>query len=91
MKVELFEITADCTPVIFASEEHAAAAAAALARGMVARCGVGRLLYIPCEPNVRRVVIDMPARAAHWIQTPKLPQLAAKGGAVNRPTDQLEN
>lgn len=95
MKVEIFEITADYTPVIFASEAHAAAAAAALSRGMVARCGNGHLLYVPCEPTVRRVVIDMPKKASQLLGATRRPQLAAaqKGGAElsNRQTVQPSN
>ena len=83
MKVEIFEVTADYTPVIFASEAHAAAAAAALSRGMVAKCGNGHLLYISCEPVIRRVVIDMPKKASQRLGATQRPQLAPskEGGA----------
>ena len=82
MKVEIFEVTADYTPVIFASDEHAAAAAAALSRGMVARCGNGHLVYRPCEPTVRRVVLDMPKKISRQLGAPRLPLQASKEGGA---------
>ena len=77
MKVEIFEVTANYTPIIFASDEHAAAAAAVLSRGMVARCDNGHLVYRPCEPTVRRVVLDMPKKASRLLGATQRPQLPA--------------
>lgn len=82
MKVEIFEVTFDVTPVIFASGDSAAAAAAALSRGMVAKCTNVSLLYTPCEPTVRRVVLDMPKKISRQLGAPRLRlQASTEGGA----------
>ncbi|MBQ6924465.1 MAG: hypothetical protein IJQ73_07485 [Kiritimatiellae bacterium] len=70
MKVELFEITADCTPIIFASEEAAGRAASAMARGMVATLSGSKLTYVPVEPLIRRIEIDVPRHAARLLACP---------------------
>ena len=76
--------------MIFASDEHAAAAAAALSRGMVARCGNGHLVYRPCEPTVRRIVLDMPKKASRLLGATQRPQLTAAEPS-NRPTVKPSN
>lgn len=82
MKVEIFEVTCYVTPVIFASREQATAAAAALTYGMYAKYENGQLIYVPCEPRVRRVVLDVPKKTMQVLAAPRQ-QLPApkKGGA----------
>ena len=77
MKCEVFEVTFDCTPVIFGNAESAALAAAWMARGMVAVFGNGKLLYRQCEPTVRRVVIDVPRSARARLAGPARQRLVA--------------
>ena len=82
MKVEIFEVTADCTPMIFATEESAGRAAASLSRGMVAKLCDGKLTYAPIEPHVRRFVIDIPRpRYKKMISAFHAELKAEKGGA----------
>ena len=82
MKHELFEVTFDVTPVIFASEESAGRAAASMSRGMVAKLCNGKLTYAMVEPQVRRVVIDIPQpRYKKMISAFHAKLTAAKGGA----------
>lgn len=87
MKHELFEVTFDVTPVIFASEESAGRAAASMSRGMVAKLCNGKLTYAPVEPQVRRVVIDIPQpRYKKMIPAFHAELEAAKGDAIETPS-----
>lgn len=70
MKVELFEVTFGVTPVIFASNEAAGRAASAMARGMVATLSDSKLTYVPVEPLIRRIEIDVPRHAARLLACP---------------------
>lgn len=76
MKFEVFEITLGYTPVIFASAEEAAAAAAALSKGLMATTGSWNMVYRPVEANFRRATLDL-----HFKKGPRklrLPALTPK-------------
>ncbi len=59
MKFEVFEITLGYTPVIFATAEDAAAAAAALSKGLMATAGIFNMVYRPVETSFRRATLDL--------------------------------
>lgn len=74
MKCEVFEVMVNMTPVIFANEDDAARAAAALTRGLTPHIRGDKQVYAPVEASVRLATLDLNRKP----RSKRLPTLSPK-------------